>query len=122
MFNPTSAPVWPSANPNGNNVVARRRHAGHHDALADAHELMNRDMPAEKREIANADVAAEHHIIGKSHVVADLAIVTDMRADHEEQRSPMRVMPPPSSVPVFMVTPSRNSQRVPMTSRVGPPR
>jgi hypothetical protein len=38
------------------------------------------------------------------------------------QRSPTRVMPPPSSVPVFMVTPSRTSQRAPMTSPVAPPR
>ena len=39
-----------------------------------------------------------------------------------KQRSPTRVTPPPSSVPVFMVTLSRKSQRAPMISLVGPPR
>ena len=33
-----------------------------------------------------------------------------------------RVIPPPSSVPVFMVTLSRSSQRAPIKSRVAPPR
>ena len=39
-----------------------------------------------------------------------------------KQRSPTSVTPPPSSVPVFMVTLSRMSQSAPMTSLVGPPR
>ena len=46
--------------------------------------LMDRDMAAEKGVVADADMAAEHHVIGEGHIVADLAIVTDMSADHEE--------------------------------------
>ena len=38
----------------------------------------------------------------------------------KKQRSPTRVTPPPSSVPVFMVTLSRSSQRAPMIRRVAP--
>ena len=37
----------------------------------------------------------------------------------KKQRSPTRVTPPPSSVPVFMVTLSRMSQSAPTTRRVG---
>ena len=29
-------------------------------------------------------MAAEHRVVGKDDVVADLAVVPDMRADHEE--------------------------------------
>jgi hypothetical protein len=67
-----------------NNIIARRRHAGHHYALADPHELMDRDVATEKRVIADADMTAEHHVIGQSDVVADHAIVSDVSADHEQ--------------------------------------
>ncbi len=104
-------------------VVAGRRHARHHDALADAHELMDGDVAAEEGVIADADMTAEHDVVGEGHVVADLAIVPDMGADHEQAARRRRASRRrPSSVPVFMVTLSRNSQRAPMTSRVAPPR
>src|ERR1700733_10652081 len=64
-------------------VVTGGRHARHHDALPDAHELMNGDMAAEKGVIADVDVATEHDVVGQCDVVADLAIVPDMGAHHE---------------------------------------
>src|SRR5271167_1077722 len=64
-------------------VVAGRRHSGHHDALADAHELMDCDVTAKEREFTDTDMPAEHDVISERHVVADLAIVPDMRAHHE---------------------------------------
>jgi hypothetical protein len=63
----------------GDYVVAGGRHSRHHDAFADAHELMDGDVAAEECVIADADMTAKHDIIGKGHVVADLAIVSDMR-------------------------------------------
>src|SRR5690348_366376 len=48
-----------------NDVVARRRHSGHHHALADAYELVDGDMAAEEGVIANSDVATEDHVIGE---------------------------------------------------------
>ena len=80
---------------------------------------MDRDMAAEKGIVADADVAAEHHVVGQ----ASRCCRPGNRGRHatptiRKQRSPTLVMPPPASVPVFMVTPSRNSQRAPMTSWV----
>ena len=40
----------------------------------------------------------------------------------KKQRSPTRVTPPPSSVPVFIVTLSRSSQLRADDERVAPPR
>src|SRR4029077_11432879 len=65
-------------------VVARRRHAGHHHALADPHILVDPDMAAEEGSVTDRDMAAEHHIVGEIHIVAELAIVADVRADHDE--------------------------------------
>ncbi len=39
-----------------------------------------------------------------------------------KQRSPTVVMPPPFTVPMLTVTPSRNWQSLPITSLVGSPR
>ena len=84
MFKPTSAPVWPSAKPNG--MMSSR--AADMPAIMTPSPmrtiLMDRDMAAEKGVVADRDVAAEHHVVGERHVVADLAIVADMGADHEE--------------------------------------
>src|SRR5262249_23345995 len=71
-----------------NNIIAGRRHSGHHHALADPYELMDRDVAAEKGLIADADMAAEHHVVGESDVAADAAIVADMRSDHERTALP----------------------------------
>ena len=84
MFSPTSVGDLAERKAERNDVVARGRHARHHHAFADAHELMDRDVAAEKRVIADANVTAEHHVVGKRHVVADVAIMPDMGSDHEE--------------------------------------
>ncbi len=106
-----------------NDVVAGGRHARHHDALPDAHELMNGDMAAEKSEIADTDVAAEHDVIGQRDIVADLAIVPDMRADHERAA----VADAGDAAAVFGAgihghALAQFASRLPITSRVAPPR
>ena len=55
-----------------------------HCALADAHELAHRHAAAEHDMIADRDVTAENSVVGEHHMVADLAIMRDMRADHEK--------------------------------------
>ena len=106
----------------GNDVAGCAGQSGHHGALADAHELVHRGLTAEESVIADADMAAEHDVVGEGDGIADVAIVPDMTSRHEEAALADWVTPPPSSVPVFMVTLSRSSQRGPITSRVAPPR
>ena len=91
-----------------------------HRAFADPHELMDRDLAAEKDVVAHRDMTAENRIVGEDHVVADAAIMRDVGADHDEQRSPTVVVPPPSSVPIFIVTFSRISQSAPIDQRRRP--
>ena len=64
--------------------AARPDNPADHDAFADAHILMHRDLTAEKYMIADAHVAAEHDVVGKGDVIAQLAIVTDVGSDHEK--------------------------------------
>src|SRR6185437_3237896 len=54
-------------------VIAR----GHHDTLADADELVDRDMAAEKGVVADSDMATEHDVVGKRHVAAERTIMPD---------------------------------------------
>src|SRR6185295_3594880 len=74
-------------------------HAGHHGALTDTHELVDGGSAAKDDPIAHRDVTAQHRVVGHDHVVADMAIVADMSADHEEAavadvREPAAVLGP----------------------------
>ena len=61
-------------------------------------------------------------LLANDHVVADLAVVPDMRADHEEAVvADLGHAAAASSVPIFMVTLSRMSQSAPIARRVGSP-
>src|SRR6185369_4912949 len=46
--------------------------------------LVNGAQPAENGIILNDDVPAERRIVGHDHMVADLAVMRDVDADHEE--------------------------------------
>ena len=97
-----------------NNVAGDAANASHHNAFADLHELMDRRVAADEGAAADADVTAEHGVVRKGDVIANVAIMCDMEPTIKTQRSPTRVIPPPGLVPIFMVTPSRTSQRAPM--------
>ena len=66
-----------------NDIVARRRHAGHHHALADADELMDGDMAAEKGEVADLDMTAEHVLLASVTLLPTWQSWPTWRADHE---------------------------------------
>src|SRR5438552_16267417 len=51
---------------------------------ADAAELMHAATAAYERAVAGLDMPAEHHVVGEDHVVAKRAVVSDMRAAHQE--------------------------------------
>src|SRR5262245_37805820 len=81
-------------------------HAGHHGALTDAHELVDGGCAAKDDPIAHCDVTAKHGVIGHDHVVADVTIMADMGADHEEAavadaREPAAVLGPEVHGDVF---------------------
>ena len=68
----------------GDDVALDPRHAADHRMPADADELMHRRKPAENGIIADDDMAAERRVVGHDDVVADLAVMRDMRPDHEQ--------------------------------------
>ena len=96
--------------------------ADDHRALANPHELAHGNTPAEDHIVANSDMTAEYRVVGEHHFVADMTIMPNVAPYHEKQPSPTCVFPPPSSVPVLMVTFSRISQSAPTSGVVGPPR
>ena len=49
-----------------------------------AHILVKDAGTAEKRAVIDANVPAEQTIIRDDHMIADLAVVADMRADHQK--------------------------------------
>ncbi len=71
-----------------NDVGRHPAHAGDHGALADADELMDRGRSTEHHAVAERDMAAENGVVGEDHIVADVAVVPDMRPDHEEAAVP----------------------------------
>ena len=105
-----------------NDVAGDAANASHHNAFADLHELMDGRVAADEGVAADADVTAEHGVVRKGDIIANVAIMRDVEPTMKKQRSPIRVTPPPALVPIFMVTPSRTSQRAPITSWFGSPR
>src|SRR5262245_47428212 len=67
-----------------NDVSCRGAHAGNHGAFADADELVNRGHTAEHDAILERHMAAKYSVVGEDDVVAELAVMPNMRAHHEE--------------------------------------
>src|SRR5262245_26372460 len=57
---------------------------GDHRTLADPHKLVDGGTPTENNPVPQCDVTTENRIVGQDNVVADVTVVADMRADHEE--------------------------------------
>jgi hypothetical protein len=64
---------------------------------------MDSGETAEKRAVTNRDMTAEHVTLLAKVTCRRSGNRADVASDHEKQRSPTRVTPPPSSVPVFIV-------------------
>ena len=65
-------------------IFPEGRAALHHDEPADAHVLMKGGAAAEKGLVVHAHVARQETVVGDNHLIADGAIVTEMRAHHQE--------------------------------------
>ena len=79
-------------------------------------------QPADEDEVADLDVAAQRRVVGHDHAVADLAVVGDVDADHEQP-----VVADPGDAAAaggagVHVACSRMSCCAPITSRVSSPR
>ena len=95
-------------------IGADAAQANDHRTFADPHELANRDTTAEDNVVTNSDMTAEHRVVGKHYLVADVTIMPYVAPHHEKTAVANLVFPPPSSVPVLMVTFSRcHNQRRP---------
>src|SRR5438445_524474 len=68
----------------GDHIALDARHAADHRMPADPHELVHRREAAEQRKVLDDDMAGQGGVIGHDHMVADLAIMRDMDADHEQ--------------------------------------
>src|SRR5260221_7553984 len=68
----------------GNDVALDPGHAADHRMLADPDELMDGGKAADDREIGDHDVAGERRVVDHDDIVADLAVMRDMGADHEQ--------------------------------------
>src|SRR6185437_5624973 len=67
-----------------NDVGANPTEADDHGALPDANKLTNGDATGEHPMIPDVYVTCEKNIVREHHLIADLAIMRDMRANHEE--------------------------------------
>src|SRR6185369_4732829 len=74
--------------PKWDDVGGDPRHSADKCVGADAHELVYGGEPADNGAIANRDVTAQGGSVHQRHAVADFAIVSDMRADHQEAVGP----------------------------------
>src|ERR1019366_7448331 len=67
-----------------NDIPGDPAQAADHGAFTDTHELVHGSLSAQERPISDADMPAQDGIVGEGHVVADVAVVADMGAGHEE--------------------------------------
>ena len=67
-----------------NDIGTHAAQANDHCTFTDADKLTNRHAAAKNNVITDRHVAAENRVVGKNDVVADLAVMPDMRAHHEE--------------------------------------
>ena len=56
----------------------------HHHQSSDVHELVKCRSTAQKRSVVHAHVTGQQTIVRDNDIVSDLAIVSDMRSDHQE--------------------------------------
>src|SRR3984957_4094313 len=68
----------------GDDVALDPGHAANHRVPSDPHELMDCREPAEQRMVLDDDMAGEGRVIGHDHIISDLAVVRDMRPDHQQ--------------------------------------
>ncbi len=67
-----------------NDIGANAAKTDDHCTFANTDKLANRHATPKNNMITNCHVAAEDRVVSKNNVVADLAIMSDMRAHHEE--------------------------------------
>jgi hypothetical protein len=60
------------------------RLASNHGVPADAAELMDSDGARQERTVLNDHVAGQQDVVGQDHLAADLAVVTDVDANHDQ--------------------------------------
>jgi hypothetical protein len=102
-----------------NDVAGDAADASHHSAFADMHELVDRSVASDEGAAADVHVTAEHGVVRKGDVVANVTIMRDVGTDHKEATIADARNPAAGFSAEFMVTPSRTSQRAPITSWVG---
>src|SRR3954462_3963906 len=67
-----------------NDILADGRIACHHDTFTEPHMLMHGAVATEKHVVSDFTMTADHRVIGENDVVTDVAVMRDVRADHEE--------------------------------------
>ena len=70
--------------PIGNDVVGDAGFAADHGVLTDPDELMDRRQPADDCPFLDRDVPPQGGVVDHDDVIADLAVMGDMGADHEQ--------------------------------------
>src|SRR5262245_2169529 len=105
-----------------NDVGAHSAQAHNHGAFADADELPYRYSATEHDVVANLDVTPRRTLLANTTSFPILQSCATCAPTMKKQLLPTSVTPPPSSLPVFIVTFSRMSQSAPITNLVGPPR
>jgi len=65
-------------------IILDPRHATDKRVSADANKLMHGAKTAENRVLAHGDMSGEGRIVDHDYMVGELAVVGDMRADHQE--------------------------------------
>ena len=68
----------------GNEIVLDPRHAADKRVSADANKLMHGAKTAEDGVLAHGDMSGERRIVDHDDMVGELAVMGDMRADHQE--------------------------------------
>src|SRR5438552_8096183 len=68
----------------GNYVGANSAQADNHRALPNTNKLAYGDAATEHHMIADANVTAEYNIVREDHLISDLAVMSNVRADHKK--------------------------------------
>ena len=68
----------------GRHVVPHGAHAGHETVAADGGEMVHGHGAGKRGMVVDVDVSAQQRAVGDDDVVAQLAIVGDVAAGHEE--------------------------------------
>ena len=96
--------------------------AGDVSAFADGDEVVNADAAHDGDVVADDDVPGEHDVVGDDAAAADLCVVPMWALIIRRFWLLTRVIPPPVSVPMWIVTASRMTLPLPMSSFIDPPR